>query len=177
MKVAQPYQYRKSPKKTARPNVPGADKPYLYKTPSKRAPEMRLDRLRNLTNPADPIPLTGWIHGKEASDLEERFYRGVKNAGVTDEDIHYDIPVQVSSGMRMEEKKVDFMIDLGVMQPVEVDGYIGHHTAAQQGYDSVRETQLNALFLKWGWLPLERVKWWQLESQEQADVTARQLIS
>ena len=152
-------------------------KPYSYKLPSRRAASLNLNRLRNLTNPADPIPLTGWVHGKQASDLEERFYRGVKNAGVPDEDIHYDVPVRVRTGMRIEEKRVDFMIDLGVMQPVEVDGYIGHSTAAQQGYDQVREILLNAEFRKRGVRPLKRVKWWQVETQEMADAIARDIIT
>jgi hypothetical protein len=153
------------------------EKPYQYKIPSKQDPDLNLDRLKNLNNPTDPIPLTGWIHGEEASDLEERFYRGVKNAGIDDEDIHYNVPVRVTSGMRQEEKRVDFMIDLGVMQPVEVDGYIGHHTSAQQGYDQVRETLLNAEFRKRGIHSLKRVKWWQVETQEMADVVARSIVT
>jgi hypothetical protein len=132
--------------------------------------------LRDLNNPSDPIPLTGWIHGKEASDLEERFYRGVKNTGILDEDIHFDVQVRVTSGMRKVEKKVDFMIDIGVIQPVEVDGYIGHSTAAQQGYDQVRESLLNAEFRKRGIRSLKRVKWWQLETQEMANAIARSII-
>ena len=153
------------------------DKPYLYKKASNRAANLNLDRLGQIKNPADPIPLTGWVHGKEASDLEERFYRGVRNTGISDEDIHYDVPVRVTAGMRLEEKKVDFMIDLGVMQPVEVDGYIGHHTSAQQGYDQVRETLLNAEFRKRGIHPLKRVKWWQVETQEMADAAARSIVT
>jgi len=151
--------------------------PYLYRKPSKRAANLNLDRLRQLKNQSDPIPLTGWVHGKEASDLEERFYRGVKNAGILDEDLHYDVPVRVTNGMRPEEKKVDFMIDLGVMQPVEVDGYIGHYTASQQGYDQIREMLLNAEFRKRGIRSLKRVKWWQVETQEMADETARSIVT
>jgi hypothetical protein len=153
------------------------EKPYLYKKPSKRVANLNLDRLEQIKNPTDPIPLTGWIHGKEASDLEERFYRGVKSAGILDEDIHYNVPVRVTNGMRLEEKEVDFMIDLGVMQPVEVDGFIGHHTAAQEGYDQVREMLLNAEFRKRGICSLKRVKWWQVETQEMADATARSIVT
>ena len=69
------------------------------------------------------------------------------------------------------------MIDLGVMQPVEVDGYIGHHTAAQQGNDQVRESLLNAEFRKRGIRLLRRVRWWQVETQEMADATARSIVT
>jgi hypothetical protein len=73
-------------------------------------------------------------------------------------------------------KVVDFVVRDGIKSPVEVDGPLGHSTAAEQGKDKVREMQLNSVFRERGWRMMRRVKWWRLESQAMADRAVREMF-
>ncbi len=149
-------------------------KQYKYKIPPRQDEDLDLHRLEPVSNPADPIPLNGWVHGKKASDLEERFARALNKLAL---EYWFQVKVYVATSPPGGGKRVDFAVDLGIWYPVEVDGPLGHSTAAQQGRDEVREMLLNAVFRHMCWAPLRRVKWWQLETQEMTDRIVREMFS
>lgn len=144
--------------------------PYLYDIPSGRDPGLNLGRLKTKSFLRDAIPLTGWVHGLKASDLEERFARGLKASEL---EFSFQIRIPV---MTLQKKVVDFLVDKGTKWPVEIEGYIGHNTSAQQGQDALRESLLNPIFLKLGWMPLLRVKWHMLDNQDEADRVVREMF-
>ena len=76
--------------------------PYKWKTPSKRRPRFGVNRLQR---PVANEGLTGWVNGKEASDIEERFARALRNNNV-DYSFRIDIPTAVS--IPGEDKKSTF---------------------------------------------------------------------
>lgn len=149
--------------------------PYLYPTESKRSPrnDSNVNRLGQLSSSSDEIPLTGWVHGKKASDLEERVYRGAKIFGLTDQQIRFKVPF---STMLPFAKELDFVFEFGVFQPVAVDGPMGHTTSAEIGRDEYREALLNPEFAKIGWLPLVRIKWFDISTQDKATRQIRLLL-
>jgi len=144
--------------------------PYLYDIPSGRDPGLNLGRLKSVSFLRDAVPLTGWVHGLEASDLEERFARGLKTSEL---EFHFQVKIPV---MTLQKKVIDFLVDVGTKWPVSIEGYIGHSTAAQQGLDELRESLLNPIFLKLGWMPLRRVKWHRLDNQDDADRVVREMF-
>lgn len=148
--------------------------PYLYPLDSKRAPRNpNVERLGGFSANSDPIPLTGWVHGKKASDLEERVYRGAKISGLTDQEINFQVPFQTMLPFTQE---LDFVFRPSFIQPTEVDGPMGHTNSAQQGVDDYREALLNPEFMKIGWLPLERIKWFEIPTQDKASYRMRLLL-
>jgi len=144
--------------------------PYLYDIPSGRDPNLNLDRLETKSFLRDAIPLTGWVHGLEASDLEERYARGLK-ASELDFSFRVKIPV-----MTLQKKEIDFLVYKGTKWPVETDGPMGHTTSAQKGFDDLREALLSPIFWALGWMPLKRVKFWQLDNQDEADRVVREMF-
>ncbi len=133
-------------------------KRYRYTAPSKRPANFNVNRLKPAV---DDEGLSGWVHGKEASEDEERFARALEHHR-KEYGFKVDIPIAGSP----DWKEVDFIVD--ELWPTEVDGFIGHDTSAEQGKDYIREIMLNETFKKMGLMPMTRVKWWQLETQEQA---------
>ena len=148
-------------------------KPYTYPIPSQKASQFGLNRLEKISPLADPQPLTGFVNGVRASDLEERFARGLSRAGLH---FKFQYPVIVVGCLPGVEKHVDFLVEKGYFYPIEIDGLIAHHTTAQKGKDLVREVLLNQEFIRRGIHTIQRVKWWQLETQEMADRIVRDLF-
>jgi hypothetical protein len=149
-------------------------KPYQYKRRSKARERSPKSRLEQINIQSDPIPLTGWVNGREASDIEERFARALKSFGL---EFMFQLGVVTPHSPPERKKYVDFVVlSEGIFHPVEVDGQIGHRTSAQRGKDTIREILLNMTFVKWGYMPLIRVMWNELETQEMADVVVRRLF-
>lgn len=148
-------------------------KPYLYNLGSKRRPQSKKHRLQGFSAARDFRPLIGWVHGLKASDLEERSYRGSKNAGLTDDEIHFQVPFQTALPFK---KNLDFVLTPGRTMPVEIDGPIGHSSSAQLGKDAYREALLNTEFMRKGWRPLTRIKWYYLRTQFDANRKMRTLL-
>ena len=134
---------------------------------------MDKNRTKGFSAATDLRELTGWVHGKKASDLEERTYRGSKNVGLKDDQIHFQVPFQTMLPFR---KTLDFVLVPAKIMPLEVDGPMGHTNSAQQGADSYREALLNAEFMKMGWHFLTRVKWHELSTQFRADRKMREIL-
>jgi hypothetical protein len=146
---------------------------YCYPiSPQKTSPN-NLHRLDQPKPVPDPTPLTGFVNGKRASNLEERFARGLHSAKLS---FIFQYKVPVAGTLPGKEKVVDFLVERGLRYPVEIDGLIAHHTTAQKGQDVVREILINHAFIQRGILPIRRVKWWQLETQEMANRVVRELF-
>ena len=149
-------------------------KPTFYHTRRTKLARFRKNRLKQITVQADPVPLTGLVKGKPATDIEERFARALGSLGLG---FRFQVRFSTVGSLPWQEKVVDFVVQVsGVFQPVEVDGDIGHRTSAQRGRDAIREVLLNEVFIRLGYLPLVRVKWFELESQEMADGVVRSML-
>ena len=144
--------------------------PYKMKVPSKRRPRFGVNRL---SRPVANEGLTGWVNGKEASDIEERFARALRNNNV-DYSFRIDIPTAVS--IPGEDKEIDFLIGDAVRTAVEIDGEIGHKTEGQQARDIVREILVNEQLKKAGIRPTVRIPWTKLLDQETANRTVQELL-
>ena len=146
---------------------------YLYGKRKRKAGLGHVNRLKPMAEGGDEPPLTGLVHGKRATDIEERFARGLDQAGLA---FAFQVEVYVLGSLPGRGKVVDFVVRAGMLYPVEVDGPIGHSTAAELGADAVRTAFLNERFRKMGWALLERAPWWQLQNQAQADRTVRRVF-
>ena len=135
-------------------------KPFRYKL-RPRPPEMPLNRLAGLS---EDERLTGFVHGKEASDLEERFARALDRAG---KDYRFEYLVLSNVGLPGEENQIDFVVD--DIYPMEIDGNFTHKSAEQKAHDQQRDAILNEQLSDDGWHPIERIPGNFLETQEDAD--------
>lgn len=150
-------------------------KPYKYRRKGKPRLAMGVNRLPELTaEPADPVPLSGYVNGVRATNIEERFARALKKHG-----LRYRFQVRFATAVSLpdHERVVDFVVYHGLRYPVEVDGEYAHSTNAREAADAIREELLNEVFRWRSMPPLRRVKWWQLETQAQADAAVGELFS
>ncbi len=137
---------------------------YTMRRRSKRKPRMRLNRLKR-SAPAEN--LSGWVNGMEASDIEERFSKALRRIR---KDFNFRVNFRTAVSVPGEDKEIDFLVDRGgQFQAVEVDGEIGHKTSSQQGKDQLREILLNEALERQNILPIMRVPWWQLDTQDKAN--------
>ncbi len=128
----------------------------------------------------DPIriqieePLTGFVQGKEASDLEE-------NVGWAHEflGIQFFFKYNVSLlGLQDSFKEIDFVGIVGPWyQPIEVDGDIGHITEAQQGADELRDALLESELFVFGFRQIIRLPERDVDSREKALEQIREIYS
>jgi len=146
-------------------------KVFKYQVPRRVEERLDLNRLPGIKEITDPKPLTGWVHGKQATDIEERFARGLMQMNL---EFRFQAPFPVRDSLPGHEMVVDFVVENGFHYPVEVDGPVWHTTGAKQGKDEVREILLNEVFRSLGYMPLQRVKWWQLGNQAMADQVVRE---
>ena len=153
--------------------------PYKYKKPSNRAPRFTLNRYKSFNSVTDREPLTGWVNGLEASDIEERFARGLRNLQREFQfQVEFNLSVNDTIGADPRDfKRVDFLVSNYLEYPVEIYGEIGHDTAAEQGKDELREFALNDAFKGMGLRPLQVVWWWELDTQDMADRKAETMFA
>ena len=117
--------------------------------------------------------LTGLVRGVEASDLEERFARALNKYRVPYEfQVEFYTPFTIPS----KDKVVDFV--LRGNQPVDIYGFVGHHlNIGQEGYDRIREQQLNEVFSKARYKPLIVVEDTDVgDTQEKTNAFVRRLV-
>jgi hypothetical protein len=133
---------------------------FKYKLPP-RPPKQPLNRIA-VTNEGER--LTGFVQGKEASDLEERFARALTKAG---REFRFQVEVTTAVTIPGEENQVDFLVD--DIWPTEVDGTFTHKTGSQRAHDELRDAIVNDTTRDWGWNPIRRVPGDTLDSQEEAD--------
>jgi hypothetical protein len=148
-------------------------KVYKYKSPREEKERLALSRLQSIQEVKDQKLLTGWVHGKRATDLEERFARGLMSMKL---EFWFQVPFSTKLSVPGHEKVVDFVVEDGFRYPVEVDGPIWHTIGTERGKDDVREILLNEVFRSIGYMPLQRVAWWRLESQAMANEVVRNIF-
>jgi hypothetical protein len=146
---------------------------YKFKTSSGVLPEIPTKTFIRSSNDDVP-PLTGWVHGKQASDIEERFSRAARNVGV---EFQFKVYFDVLTSLPGESKEIDFVLDLPAKQTVDVDGEFAHKTNEQTGQDAMRDALLNNELTEMFYqVPHIRVPWFDLETQERADRTVRDIV-
>jgi len=145
-------------------------RPYKYKLP----------RPRRFEPPASPKPpgedegLTGFVQGREASDLEERFARALNTYGL---DYRFEALVDTAFTLPYQEKQVDFMVYTGQTQPWEVDGTFTHKSGEQKEYDRQRDAQIDEALKEQNAAPVRRVTEEYLGNQAMANMFVAEFIA
>jgi hypothetical protein len=128
--------------------------------------------------PATPEGLTGFIRGRRASSLEERFARALDKAGQIDE-YWFDVLVRTPFTLPGQENRVDFFVWIGrVLHPIEIDGGFVHKSAEAKSDDLKRDAILNPIIAK-EWppaLPIERIPGFYAEDQQTIDRIVREMM-
>jgi len=115
--------------------------------------------------------LTGFVHGKEASDLEERFAKSLDKLG---KKYIFEYEVLGPVGIPGQENQIDFVVE--DTRPIEVDGNWVHKSGSAKAEDQIRDAILNDFLSQYGWEPIMRISGDQLEDQQQADTVAGELF-
>ena len=144
-------------------------KQYKYKL-KPRPPKMPLNRLAGASSDER---LTGYVLGKEASDLEERFARALYNKG---KDFDFQRDFMTAYSIPGQEKEVDFVVYNGQPQPIEIDGTYAHKSAEQKANDMTRDAILNEELSKHGYLPIIRIPGDELETQEDTTAVVERIL-
>jgi len=110
--------------------------------------------------------LSGFVHGQEASTLEERFARALDSRGLRFVfQRRIDTPFQIPG----QENEIDFIVEEYGTHPIEVDGMWIHKSAAAKAKDKLRDAILDDVLGKQGWHPIVRIPGNELEDQTQAN--------
>ena len=145
-------------------------RPFKYKT-GRRPTAWPVNRIRGKS---EDERLEGFVRGKEASELEERFARaldGHKMRYVFQEIINtpYQVPGQ--------KNEIDFIVDEFGTHPIEIDGTWIHKSPSQKSEDALRDAIIDDITSKWGWERIVRIPGNELESQDQANKVAEELFT
>jgi len=120
--------------------------------------------------------LTGWVLGKEASDLEERFYRAGKADGRTRRLVFRRIFGAPSRSM-YGAIELDFLVWAGSMYAVQIDAERFHQTAAAINRDSRQDERLVLILRYYNIDRIHRIQGKHLQTQAKAQATWEQLLS
>ena len=134
-------------------------------------PRPTLDRIATVSGEGEQ--LTGAVHGKKASDLEERWARAEKRA---ERSFIFQYFVQTPFTLPGKEREIDFMDTEEVWQPIEIDGTYTHKTGTQKAKDKVRDAILNLELQKQGILPIIRIPGDDIPTPEDADRVLREIF-
>ena len=129
--------------------------------------------------------LTGSVQGKKASDLEERAARAMDK--IPDWEYTFIIRVSPITGSLMSGRRgrggehnyeIDFLAQRGTeLLPIMIDGEISHFFAQwQKVQDEQKEAIINKMLERYGARPVVRVPFWELDTQDRADVYFRRLL-
>ena len=128
-----------------------------------RPPKQPLNRM---AGQSEDERLSGFVHGQEASTLEERFARALQQRGLRFIFQHrIDTPYQIPG----QQNEIDFVVNEYGTHPIEVDGMWIHKSAAAKAKDKLRDAILDDILGKQGWRPIVRVPGNELENQERAN--------
>ena len=144
-------------------------KPFIWPKPR----TTREETLNRIQVTREEEGLTGIVQGEKASAEEERLYEGFLTAGIEPEDIVFQ-PSYIAGRNLPGEIRPDFLLYLGILLIVYVDGGFWHDTQEQKNRDSVQAAILQQRLQ--GRALIERVKGEQLQTQEDADAQARKLV-
>lgn len=144
-----------------------------YKVKAYKTREPKFDTNRTPV-PSDEERLTGQVQSKPASDLEERFARALRKANV---EFIFSYKVYTAVTVPGQDNEVDFLAKKsGVWYSFEIDGEIGHKTLTQKSEDAMRDIFVNEVLTRMGKQPIQRIPWTDLETQEEADRTVREVL-
>lgn len=117
--------------------------------------------------------LTGFVMGKPASDLEERFYRGIKKLPIQWVQFQktYGAPYRSMYGA----VTLDFLVKIGTLLPVQIDAEWIHRGAKAQAEDWLADQKINEALKREGAEQVVRIIGKYLSDQETADHTCVQL--
>jgi hypothetical protein len=134
------------------------------------APE-KFDLNRIVLLPGNDEGLTGVVQNLPASDLEERFSRALEK-----NQIPYEFQKSFLAPNNMPGSyKLDFLVYVnGQEQPVAIDGEYAHKSAAQHANDTLKDEIFNDA-KKGEMLPVMRIKYTDLDTQDMADAIVEQL--
>jgi len=139
-------------------------KPRVFKYKLRPRPPRR--PLNRIAGQSPDERLSGFVHGFEASTLEERFARALDNRELRFRfQQRIDTPYQIPG----EENEIDFVVNEYGTHPIEVDGMWIHKSAAAKAKDKLRDAILDDILGKQGWLPIVRIPGNELETQERAN--------
>ena len=113
--------------------------------------------------------LRGEVDGIPASDLEERAHKAIR--GVVR--VYSEPQVAIPGNIPGQDKQLDVLAYTVPPTPINIDGFIGHHTAEQRGEDSFRDWIINDFGMKQGWNFVQSWREYDLDTQDQADAKAR----
>ena len=135
-------------------------------------------RFTPMIQPSDEEPpMTGYVKGRDASDYEERFYRAaVKNPQVRGIQFRrvFGAPFRSLFGAA----ELDFLIDLGYLIAVSVDGERFHTSAAAIQRDVQQDFILLRILRRWGVQYINHIQGGKhLSTQDLADRAFEQLVS
>ena len=118
----------------------------------------------------DGEQFTGAVHGKKASDLEER-WAGAENRA--DRSFIFQYFVQTPFSIPDKDREIDFMDTEETWQPIEIDGTFTHKSGTQKAKDKVRDAIVNLELQKQGILPIIRIPGDDIPTPEDADRVLR----
>ena len=156
--------------------LPDEMKPFVYRVPRPARGEVDFFP----TSPKPEELLTGYVHGKRASDLEERFALALDHFG-----IQFIFQFEVASAYSLpgEEKLIDFLVfDGGLGIPIEIGARFFHASPSEQERERERQNIINPILQLRGILPLGdpmfQVPFDEPVSVEQAlDIVSRMFLS
>ena len=131
----------------------------------------------------DKEVLTGIVQEKKASDIEERSAKAIDK--LLDWEYTFLVRISPLSGRVTEtfrnlpgEFEIDFLCQRGAeLFPILIDGEVSHFLAQwQKLQDEEREAVINDSLKKYGALPVVRVPFWEVSTQEKADRYFRELL-
>ena len=138
--------------------------PYKYPAPG----ALPKDAANRIKKEGIDVPLTGLVHDKPASDLEEYYARALmKNSRV--ERFQFSVLYSTPFTLPGEQNQIDFFVEAGGTWPIELDGEIAHKTAEQIEKDFVRDSLLNDELVKDGINPIQRIDGSLYKDQDDMD--------
>ncbi len=157
-------------------------KPYQYRNRRIAPPEYNR---QNVIRAGEQEVLSGTVQGMDASDIEERFARGLDRL-----EIPFEFRARITSDALGERQltrefanvRGEIEIDMlcysdGRATPVMVDGQISHYmTPAQAEEDRIKTNVVNEFGTRLGWREAVRVPFWKLVNQDMADRTVRDIF-
>jgi hypothetical protein len=135
------------------------------------------DRLNRPQEPSSEEAFSGVVQGKTASTLEERVARSLDKAKSRIEGYAFQRKVDTPYSLPGQDNSVDFAVWMFAgTQPLEVDGDWIHKSAGDKGKDELRDGIINEAMAPRGWLPIKRIKGFEIETQEMSDALINEIF-
>lgn len=158
-------------------------KPFKYRSRKVLPPEMKSQGIMRGASPKEQF--VGQIQGNKASDLEERWQRGLDKL-----EAGYQFRVRITSQALGNQKltrtfanvsgevEIDFLVEIrGQTTPIFIDGQIGHYFTPYQAEEDRLKTEITDEFgRQMGWRPSVRIPFWEIKNQDDADRRTRELF-